>query len=221
MEGAKVIETKRGTHGGTTSLSYKLKLTLNKTATLYFNTAQKYIAFLVDKKEVKTPINGLNDIFNFKYSFEQLCKYVDVHLSNTGLRENKSFDSVLSFERFITVNVINRKINMTVLDMRKEWDDWVDRPWLVFNLLFIDDTIYQTHRWALNATISEINRKYWRTLFEVDDWGIIWYMCDSRSNWKHMGEDNQFMADMFWRIVSVLPWNITSNNHSLIKIDWV
>jgi hypothetical protein len=40
---------------------------INKTVCrLYFNTAQKYIAFLVDKKEVKTPINGLNDIFKFK-----------------------------------------------------------------------------------------------------------------------------------------------------------
>lgn len=43
MEGAKVIETKRGTHGGTTSLNYKLKFTLNKTATLYFNTAQNCV----------------------------------------------------------------------------------------------------------------------------------------------------------------------------------
>jgi len=33
---------------------------------LYFNKAQKYVAFLVDKKEVKTPINGINDLFNFK-----------------------------------------------------------------------------------------------------------------------------------------------------------
>ncbi len=40
---------------------------INKTVCrLYFNTAQKYIAFLVDKKEVKTPINCLNDIFSFK-----------------------------------------------------------------------------------------------------------------------------------------------------------
>lgn len=162
----------------------------------------------------------VNDIFNFKYSFDQLCKYVDVHLSNTGLKETKSFDSILSFERFITVNVINKKINMTVLDTRKPDENWIDRPRLIFNLLFIDDTIYQTHRWALNSTIAEINRKYWQTLFEVDDWGIIWYMCDSRTTgWKHVWEANQFMADMFWRVVSVLPWNITANNHSLIKID--
>lgn len=40
---------------------------INKTVCrLYFNKSQKYIAFLVDKKEVKTPINCLNDIFNFK-----------------------------------------------------------------------------------------------------------------------------------------------------------
>lgn len=163
----------------------------------------------------------VNDIFNFKYSFEELCKYVDVHLSNTGLKETKSFDSILAFERFITVNVINKKINMTVLDTRRVDDEWVDRPRLIFNLLFIDDTIYQTHRWALNATISEINRKYWETLFEVDDWGILWYMCDTRGKWgKHVWSANQFMADMFARVVSVLPGNITANNHSLMKIDW-
>ncbi len=33
---------------------------------LYFNKSQKYVAFLVDKKEIKTPINGINDLFNFK-----------------------------------------------------------------------------------------------------------------------------------------------------------
>ncbi len=38
MEGAKIIETKRGIHSGSTSLNYKIKFTLNKTATLYFNT---------------------------------------------------------------------------------------------------------------------------------------------------------------------------------------
>lgn len=48
---------------------------INKTVCrLYFNTAQKYIAFLVDKKEVKTPINGLNDIFAFK---EQITEKVN------------------------------------------------------------------------------------------------------------------------------------------------
>ena len=48
---------------------------INKTVCrLYFNTAQKYIAFLVDKKEVKTPINSLNDIFAFK---EQIIEKVN------------------------------------------------------------------------------------------------------------------------------------------------
>ena len=32
---------------------------------LYFNRSQKYIAFLDDAKEVKTPISGVNDIFQF------------------------------------------------------------------------------------------------------------------------------------------------------------
>ena len=185
----------------------------------------KYKSALLDKWyparacDVWCYIFVVNDIFNFKYSFEQLCKYVDVHLSNTWLKDTKSFNSILSFERFITVNVINKKINMTVLDYR-DIIDWEEKPCLMFNLLFIDDTIYQTHRWALNSTIAEINRKYWEKLFEVDEWGIMWYMCDARTTkWKHLRECDQFMADMFWRVVSVLPWNITWNNHSLMKID--
>lgn len=40
---------------------------INKTiCRLYFNKTQKYIAFLIDKKEVKTPISGCNEIFNYK-----------------------------------------------------------------------------------------------------------------------------------------------------------
>ena len=163
----------------------------------------------------------VNDIFNFKYEFEELCKYVDIHLSNTWLKENKTFDSFLSFERFMTVNIINKKINITVKDYRQKDEEWIDRPWLMFDLLFIDDTLYQTSRWALNAAIWEINKKFWDKLFTVDEWWIVWYMCDSRTSWwKHIREQDQFMADMFWRIVSVLPGNITANNHSLIKVDW-
>lgn len=186
----------------------------------------KYKTLLMDKGyparacDVWCYIFVVNDIFNFKYSSDELCKYVDVHLSNTGLKESKSFDSILSFERFLTVNVINKKINMTVLDYRDEIE-WADRPCLMFNMLFIDDTIYQTHRWALNSTIAEINRKYWDKLFEVDDWGVIWYMCSARTHdHKFLRESDQFVADLFWRLVSVLPWNITANNHSLMKIDW-
>lgn len=40
---------------------------------LYFNRSQKYIAFLEDKKETKTPIESINDLFNFK---EQIIKKV-------------------------------------------------------------------------------------------------------------------------------------------------
>lgn len=41
---------------------------------LYFNRSQKYIAFLDGTKEIKTPINGVNDIFNFA---EQIKNKVD------------------------------------------------------------------------------------------------------------------------------------------------
>ena len=101
----------------------------------------KYKTLLMDKGyparacDVWCYIFVVNDIFNFKYSSDELCKYVDVHLSNTGLKESKSFDSILSFERFLTVNVINKKINMTVLDYRDEIE-WADRPCLMFNMLF-------------------------------------------------------------------------------------
>lgn len=164
----------------------------------------------------------VNDIFNFKYSFEELCKYVDIHLSNAWLKEQKSFDSIQTFERFMTVNIINRKINMTVKEIRRPDDEWTDREWLMMDLLFIDDCIYQTARWALNAAVAEINKKFWSKLFEVDEWGIMWYICNLRgTDWKFVREQDRFMADMFWNICSVLPWNITVNNHSLMRIDRV
>ena len=39
LEGAKIFATNRGSHSGSISVNYTLKFTLNKTATLYFNTA--------------------------------------------------------------------------------------------------------------------------------------------------------------------------------------
>lgn len=193
---------------------------------LLANLVHKYKTVLLDRKyppracDVWCYIFVVNEIFNFKYPIDELCKYVETHLSNTGLNTNKSFNSVAAFERFIAVNVINKKINMTVLDYRDEIE-WVDRPCLMFNLLFIDETLYQTHRWALNSAVAEINRRYWTKCFDVDEWGIIWYMCEMKT-WpgKFLRDWDQFVAEMFWRIVSVLPWTIVNNNHSLLKIDW-
>lgn len=55
---------------------------INKTiCRLYFNTSQKYIAFLVDKKEVKTPINGLNNIFEFKEQIINKVKEIEKNYS--------------------------------------------------------------------------------------------------------------------------------------------
>lgn len=34
---------------------------------LYFNRAQKYIAFIENNKEVKTPLSCINDIFKFDF----------------------------------------------------------------------------------------------------------------------------------------------------------
>ncbi len=45
---------------------------------LYFNRAQKYIAFLDGTKEIKTPINSINEIFSFS---EQIKTKIDEILS--------------------------------------------------------------------------------------------------------------------------------------------
>lgn len=164
----------------------------------------------------------VNDIFNFKFPYEELVKYVDLHLSNTWLKEKKWYDNIIAFERFLTVSIINKKINLTVRETKREDNDWKQKPRLMFDMLFIDDLIYQTSRWFLNAAVSEINKKYEDTVFTIDDWWVVWFMCNVRtSDFKFLTERDQFVADMFWRIVSVLPYNITSNNHSLMHIDWI
>jgi len=164
----------------------------------------------------------VNEIFNFKFPYEELVKYVDLHLSNTWLKEKKWYDNIIAFERFLTVSIINKKINLTIRETEREWSDWKPKPRLMFDMLFIDDLIYQTSRWFLNAAVSEINKKFWDTVFTVDEWWIIWFMCNVRTaDFKFLSERDQFMADMFWRIASVLPYNITSNNRSLIHIDWI
>lgn len=164
----------------------------------------------------------VNEIFNFKFPYEELVKYVDIHLSNTWLKEKKWYDNIIAFERFLTVNIINRKINLTIRETNKEDEEWKVRARLMFDMLFIDDMIYQTSRWFLNAAVSEINKKFNENVFTVDEWWVIWMMCRARTNdFKFLTERDQFVADMFWRIASVLPYNITSNNHSLMYIDWI
>lgn len=161
----------------------------------------------------------VNEIFNFKYPYEELVKYVDIHLSNTWLKEKKWYDNIIAFERFLTVNIINRKINLTIREVNREDEGWKTRPRLMFDMLFIDELIYQTSRWFLNAAVSEINKRFSDEVFTVDEWWIVWFMCNVRNNFKFTSDRDQFVADMFWRIASVLPWNITTNNKTLMYID--
>lgn len=44
---------------------------------LYFNTSQKHIAFVDDKKETKSPINSVDDIFDFSDKICEKAKYID------------------------------------------------------------------------------------------------------------------------------------------------
>ena len=164
----------------------------------------------------------VNEIFNFKFPYEELVRYVDLHLSNTWLKEKKWYDNIIAFERFLTVNIINRKINLTIRETHRDTSDWKTVPRLMYDMLFIDDLIYQTSRWFLNAAVAEINKKFWEEVFTVDEWGIIWYMCNVRSkDFKFVSDKDQFVADIFWRIVSVLPYNISSNNRTLMYVDWL
>ncbi len=70
MEGAKIIETKRGTHAGSSSLKYRLKFTLNKTATLYFNNTNAGVpegAVKLDKQMNYTEKNTYADATGAAY----------------------------------------------------------------------------------------------------------------------------------------------------------
>lgn len=46
---------------------------------LYFNRTQKYIAFIEDNKEVRTPISGINELFNFKESLINKVVSIDAN----------------------------------------------------------------------------------------------------------------------------------------------
>ncbi len=53
---------------------------------MYFNSAQKYVAFLDEnKKEIKHPINSLDDLFNFT---EEYFKAIDMHENKAVTVEN-------------------------------------------------------------------------------------------------------------------------------------
>lgn len=170
--------------------------------------------------DVRSYIFVINDIFNFNFSFDELCKYVDIHLESTWQKTVKTFSWILAFERFMTVNIISNKINITVMEEKKKDKSWNMETFYVFNLLFIDENIYQQNRWSLNSVVAEINTSYDATLFEVDEWWIMWHLRYLRNSaWLFSTEADQFIADMFSRIVTVLPSRVTSNNKSLMLID--
>ncbi len=167
--------------------------------------------------DVRCYIYVVNDIFGLWIDFETLRWYMDIHLQSTWQYNKKAISSEIQLERFLKVNIINNKINLTI-------QEWKNNKWTIvylFDVLFIDDDIYQKNRWMLNSTLSEINKKYGKEIFQVDEWGIIWELeYVKTSDWKFIWEWNQFVAWLFSRVTSVLPGKIYSNNHSLSLIDW-
>ena len=166
--------------------------------------------------DVRCYIYVVNDIFGFWIDFDTLRWYMDVHLQSTWQYEKKNISIALQLERFLKVNIINGKINITVQEVVEEW-----HTLYYFDMLFIDEDIYQKSRWMLNSAISELNKRYDLTLFQIDEWWILWileYKKDSTG--KFIWEWNQFIASMFSRIIWVLPGKIIGNNRSLTLIDW-
>ena len=166
--------------------------------------------------DVRCYIYVVNDIFGFWIDFDTLRWYMDIHLQSTGQYEKKNISIALQLERFLKVNIINGKINITVQEVVEEW-----HTLYYFDMLFIDEDIYQKSRWMLNSAISELNKRYDLTLFQIDEWWILWILEFKKdSTGKFIWEWNQFIASMFSRIIWVLPGKIIGNNRSLTLIDW-
>lgn len=161
----------------------------------------------------------VNEIFWFNYSYEKLEWYMKIHLKNIWAMNKITTSSEKQLERFLSVNIINWKINFTV-QQDEVYEEWKQASKILFNMLFIDPDIYQTYRWTLNSLISDINEKYWKTMFEIDDWWIIWYMDYIKdSRWNFIWDENKFISWMFSRIQTVLPAKIANSNRSLQLID--
>lgn len=159
----------------------------------------------------------VNELFWLGYSVDELVWYIDKHLHNIWIWIKKEVDYVLQFERFLAVNMINWKISLTLQDLYKQGENWKE-PRLIFNILFVDDAIYQTSRWTLNSFISEVNWMFDVDLFDIDETGITWYMLDKKANGKYTRDCDEYIHDMFVRIIGLLPSKVTSWNSSLMRL---
>lgn len=181
---------------------------------------QKYKSLLVDKwyqsrtADVWSYVFTSNEIFDIWYKTEDILEFMNWHLENAGLKIKKNASMTMAFERFITVNLINRKINLNIREERYE-----QVPYLVFDLLFLDDDVYQTNRWIINTAIKEINSKYWNQFFEADEQWLIWRMQNVKNaNW-YTREWDQYIHDLFTRIISILPGSMATYNRSFMLLS--
>lgn len=79
MEGAKIIETKRGTHPSSPLTVYTLEFTLNKTATLYFNSTTAY-----GNNAGATKLSNINHSENNTYDDAITKEYTPGTLGNSS-----------------------------------------------------------------------------------------------------------------------------------------
>ena len=142
----------------------------------------------------------VNNIFWFNFSFEELIEYVKNSIKNAGLDKSQSYNPDRIIEKFLIVNSINRKITPII---REDEDNY-----LRVEFLFIDEDIYQTHRWTLSSAILDMNQDFDEEVFEVNDFWFTINLKLYRSWWKFIREEDKKAHKMITRVIWSIPWNI-------------
>ena len=155
----------------------------------------------------------VNDIFKFWYEFDYLFWFVNKSLLKAWLNSKVEDPCWESLSDMILKWILSRQASLTLRD-------WEDMDWVkhvIYEILYLDESIYQKNRVLINSAITEINEELWENIWIVKDNKIQFVINVLRNWWKLVHEPSEKIKDFFWEILlrtAWAPWVLVSDMSS-------
>lgn len=144
----------------------------------------------------------VNDIFEFWFSFDYLFWFVNKWLLKTWLKWEAEESCREALSNTIVRWILSRQASLSM----KDWEDMDWEKYVLYEFMYLEESMYQKNRVLLNTAITEINEELWEEIWRVNSTKIIFPVKVMR-NWnKLVHQPSQAIVDFFWEILLKTQW---------------
>lgn len=145
----------------------------------------------------------VNDIFNFWFEFDYLFWFVNKSLLKTWLTGEAEESCRESLSNMIIRWLLSRQASLTLRD--REDMDW--EKYVIYEFLYLDETIYQKNRVLINSAVTEMNEELWENIGKVSSTKLLFPIKIKRWEWRELlHKPSEKIRDFFSDILIRTSW---------------